>query len=297
MPITTPKAFLARYVDKEKHFTHVLNALFVPGVEKAGYKAILPTAGGSENIHYAIIQNLEKSDMVLCDMSCLNPNVFFEFGIRAALNKPVCIVKDRLVGKPPFDTGSLHYKEYNETLGAWESDAQIKMIADHLRETKEKSNGENALWKHFGMQTNAQAYAGDTGPDAKIDYLTMQVTSVQEQLDRVLRSNHIALEADSTARQLNTMHENTLCIMASGENKRLEEFARSLNSLQDITWIQIPPKQDDGHLKIHVGLWKNAPKSHLAITRAAMDCNIEIQGIFPGDDLSEPREGPWSQSP
>ena len=47
-----------------------------------------PTASGSDLIHAKIIKNLETADLVLCDMSALNPNVFFEFGMRTALNKP-----------------------------------------------------------------------------------------------------------------------------------------------------------------------------------------------------------------
>jgi len=50
-------------------------------------------------IHAEIIRNIENADLVLCDMSCLNPNVFFEFGIRTSLNKPVSVVKMRSLKK------------------------------------------------------------------------------------------------------------------------------------------------------------------------------------------------------
>lgn len=37
---------------------------------------------------------VEEADMVLCDMSRLNANVFFELGIRTALDRPAALVKD-----------------------------------------------------------------------------------------------------------------------------------------------------------------------------------------------------------
>jgi len=93
MPITTPPALVDRYGD-EHHFKHVLDCLFRPALERAKFRAIPPSAEGSDLIHAQIIKHLEQADIVLCDMTSLNANVFFELGIRTAVNKPVAIVKD-----------------------------------------------------------------------------------------------------------------------------------------------------------------------------------------------------------
>lgn len=183
MPITTPESYLNQYRDGTKHFKHVLECLFIPAVEKAGYEAIQPIAKGSDIIHAGIIKNIEQSDMVLCDMSCLNPNVFFEFGIRTALNKPICIVRDGLLMDVPFDTGILNHHTYLETLDSWEIDGEVADLATHLRESEDGSNGENTLWKVFGFRSKAEPYTGGTGPDAKIDYLTMQIDALSKQMD------------------------------------------------------------------------------------------------------------------
>ena len=82
MPITTPNAGLPDYQNDKDHFSHVLEYLLVPSIEKAGLEAIRPLATGGDVIHGVIIQNLESTDLVLCDMSTLNANVFFELGIR-----------------------------------------------------------------------------------------------------------------------------------------------------------------------------------------------------------------------
>ncbi|MFC1984259.1 hypothetical protein ACFLVO_04550, partial [Chloroflexota bacterium] len=93
---------------------------FIPAVEKAGYTPVPPQAKGADLIHAEIIKNLESANIVLCDMSSLSANVFFELGIRTALNKPVCIVKDELTPKVPFDTAILNYYEYKCALDPWE---------------------------------------------------------------------------------------------------------------------------------------------------------------------------------
>ena len=80
MPITTPEATVPRYGGDADHFEHVLDHLFVPAVERAGYEPIPPIAEGSDLIHARIITNLDEADLVLCDMSCLNPNVFLSLG-------------------------------------------------------------------------------------------------------------------------------------------------------------------------------------------------------------------------
>lgn len=189
MPITTPEPYLEKYRDGVEHFKHVLQCLFIPSVEKAGYEAIAPIAKGSDLIHAEIINNLEQSDLVLCDMSCLNPNVFFEFGIRTSLNKPVCVVKDEHTKRVPFDTGILNHLEYRSTIETWEIEKEIEKLAEHIRTSHERSKGENSLWKYFGLKSEARAYESETGTDAKLDYLTMQMESLRQQVGALDRKD------------------------------------------------------------------------------------------------------------
>ena len=89
MPITTPEHLVDQYKEDSDHFLHVLEHLFIPAVEKTGYTPVPPSATGSDLIQAEIISQLENADHVLCDISTLNPNVFFELGIRTAVEKPV----------------------------------------------------------------------------------------------------------------------------------------------------------------------------------------------------------------
>ncbi len=185
MPISTPKSMVTEYNDGAEHFEHVLKALFIPSVVKAGFKPIPPIAKGADLIHAGIVRNLETADLVLCDMSCLNPNVFFEFGIRTSLNKPVCVVKDELVKDVPFDAGILNHLEYQSDLAGWRIERERETIAKHIEESAERSKGENTLWKYFGMSTKASAYEAGAGSGNQLEYLTLQMESMREKIDRL----------------------------------------------------------------------------------------------------------------
>jgi hypothetical protein len=77
MPVTTPEALVPVYGKDSDHFTHVLEHLFVPALKRADCDAIRPIAQGADVIHAEIIKSLESADLVLCDISSLNPDVFF----------------------------------------------------------------------------------------------------------------------------------------------------------------------------------------------------------------------------
>src|SRR5262245_43856575 len=147
MPISTPDSFLASYLNDKDHFLHVLDHLFLPALKKIGLNPIPPVAKGSEVIQAEIIKNIEEADLVLCDMSTLNANVFFELGIRTAINKPVCMVKDDVTQKVPFDTLIVNYHTYISSLHAWTLERQIAEIAEHIQQSMKRSEGRNTLWK------------------------------------------------------------------------------------------------------------------------------------------------------
>jgi len=185
MPITVSPGMEDKYGDGPAHFDHVYDCLFKPSVEAAGYIPISPKATGSQNIQAGIIKNLDTADLVLCDMSSLNPNVFFEWGIRTSLNKPVCVVKDDLTKDVPFDVGTLQWEEYSSGLEAWEIKKECEKLTKHLQATVEKSGGGNELWKHFGLKEAAEAFKPEKGENTQLAYLAMQMETLQQKVDSI----------------------------------------------------------------------------------------------------------------
>lgn len=58
--------------------------------------------GSPSSISYDIVNHIIKSDLVIADVSDLNPNVFYELAIRNAIQKPVIVIKAE-DQKMPFD--------------------------------------------------------------------------------------------------------------------------------------------------------------------------------------------------
>ena len=146
----------------------------------AGFTPVTPVAEGADMIHARIIKNLETADLVLCDMTSLNPNVFFELGIRTALNKPACLVRDDLTRRIPFDLSVVNYHTYSSKLRPWDIDEQIRQLSDHIKKTVETHDNQNSLWRLFGLSTRASAPKGDGGEADKLEFLAMQFEALRK---------------------------------------------------------------------------------------------------------------------
>ncbi len=182
MPITTPKIFLPIYREDKDHFGHVLDCLFIPAIEKSNLKPIKPIAEGAELILGRTIKHIETSDFVLCDISTLNPNVFFELGVRSALNKPLCLVKDEFIKNIPFDTTGINHHTYKSSLPSWEIQEEIDQLSKHITKSIKTSNGINELWKHFGLSSIAYPAKEKGSVEDRLDYLTLQIESLKEDI-------------------------------------------------------------------------------------------------------------------
>lgn len=184
MPITTPPEYIERYSGRDDHFTLVLNEILLPAIIKANYDPIEPITKGSDVIHAHIIKNLESADIVLCDVSIFNPNVFYELGIRTALNKPVCIVGDDLVIKIPFDTSIINICYYSHEMFSYTQRKDVQKISEHLLNTYKNSPDENALWKYFGITNIAEPFNLKEGKGTDIEFIKLQLNKISNLLSQ-----------------------------------------------------------------------------------------------------------------
>ncbi len=176
MPISTPDSYAERLADQE-HFSHVLEHLFCPALQRLGFRVIPPSAAGADVIHAEIIRNLEQADLVLCDLSSLNPNVFFELGIRTALDRPVVLVKDSDTAGLPFDLAAVNTHSYNPVLRPWFIAEEIPKLAAHIQSaTKDDLRQGNSMWRYFGLTKPASPSALPDNPvEAKLDIILKEL--------------------------------------------------------------------------------------------------------------------------
>lgn len=184
MPVSTPKGVIDQYGGDSDHFAHVLDHLFFPAIESVGFAPLAPRAAGSDLIQAGIIKQLEEADLVLCDMSTLNANVFFELGIRTALDRPVCLVRDDKTGGVPFDTGVINHHVYDSSLSAWVLEKEKEALANHLLASLNRSERQNTMWKYFGVTTRAHAATQGVGQGDKLDVIIELLQSATPSLGR-----------------------------------------------------------------------------------------------------------------
>jgi len=197
MPISTPDNLVDLYDGDTSHFDKVLEHVFTPAVMAAGFTPIPPIAKGADIIHAEIIKKLEEADMVLCDMSIFNPNVFYELGIRTARNKPVCLVKDDMTKKIPFDTAIINCHDYKAVPKFVEIEEEIELLTKHIYECVEGSGGTNTMWRRFGITAGISTpLGGDVGIKEYFDILT-------KKLDQLLESEATSLRLSAESDFIN----------------------------------------------------------------------------------------------
>jgi hypothetical protein len=178
MPITTPLEVMDKYHNDPIHFIRIARHVFKPAVEAAGFEFLAPASTSSEIIPAEIIANLEKADLVLCDISHWNANVFFELGIRVALDRPVVMVKDSLTDKIPFDTAMLNCYTYDCSLDITCVEAEVPNLAEHVRNAKGQT--QNALWRYFGITQRAERSDPGNPEDAKLDLILARLATMEQ---------------------------------------------------------------------------------------------------------------------
>jgi len=150
MPITTPEHLVPQYRNDPDHFGHLLDFLIRPALVAAGFEVVEPSMQQGEFIHAEVIKNLKQCDLVLCDVSIPNANVFMELGIRTVLDRPVALIRDEFAEKVPFAIQIIGHHVYKSDLVQWVVRDEIPKLSQFMKSVFEKSDNKNALWQGLG---------------------------------------------------------------------------------------------------------------------------------------------------
>jgi hypothetical protein len=106
--------------------------IYVPAIKEAGFEPVradeLFTTG---SVVEQIWEQIEKSKLLLADLSGKNPNVFYELGLAHAAKKPVVFTAAE-VNDVPFDLRHLRVIIYDIREPEWASRLKAS-VADYLR--------------------------------------------------------------------------------------------------------------------------------------------------------------------
>lgn len=95
-------------------FDDVFEFLIKPPLEQMQIEVIrcdkIPSAG---SIHRDMLQHILRDDLAIVDITTLNPNVFYELGVRHALRRSGTILLRRKGTKSPFNIQGMKAFEYD----------------------------------------------------------------------------------------------------------------------------------------------------------------------------------------
>lgn len=134
------------------HWQDVLKIL-QEAITNAGYHAnLVSSSDDSGVIQKRIVQNLYDNEIVVCDVSCKNPNVMFELGMRLAFDKPTIIIIDDKTGYS-FDTAIIEHLTYPRDLRYGKiNEFKIKLKEKIIATIKKSTDDPNytTFLKQFG---------------------------------------------------------------------------------------------------------------------------------------------------
>ena len=98
-------------------FDEVYEQLIRPALEQAGFEVRRADELDLQNIMSAVIHGISSADLIIAEITALNPNVMYELGIAHALNKPVVMLTQD-IAQVPFDLRSYRVITYSARFSA-----------------------------------------------------------------------------------------------------------------------------------------------------------------------------------
>lgn len=146
-------------------------------------------------IHKRIVQGLYNSDIVICDVSCKNPNVMFELGMRLAFDKPTIIIKDDQTDYS-FDTSGIEHVTYPRDLRfkkiiEFKSILAVKTTATY--EDSISNSGHSTFLKSFGEFKAVTINSTEVSPN---EMMLELLTELQTDISELKRNSNFKITND-----------------------------------------------------------------------------------------------------
>jgi hypothetical protein len=135
MPDHDLSAFVIMAFDPE--FEAIYTDLVKPSLEQAGYEVTrADSIMSQQNILKDIIRNIASSDLIIAELTALNPNVFYELGIAHALRRKTVLLTQS-IDDLPFDLRSYRVIAYSTRFD------EIGKLRDTLARIAEKAKSDS----------------------------------------------------------------------------------------------------------------------------------------------------------
>jgi O-acetyl-ADP-ribose deacetylase (regulator of RNase III) len=162
----------------EVDFDYVYHNLIEKAVEELGIDCercdeIIDTG----SIHFKMFHGIFEADVAVVDITSLNANVFYELGIRHALNKHVTLIISKAGTNPPFNIRDLNTLPYSTDTVEEINKAKV-MIQEHIKNGLDKLKTDSFV--HLVLD-NLKVERKST-PIKKTDFYSYEIKGIPEKL-------------------------------------------------------------------------------------------------------------------
>lgn len=168
--------------EQKKRFDGVYRGIIVPAVQDAGYEAIREDISATPgSIPKSIIKKLAEAEMVIADLSGINPNVFYELGIRHVLSKSGTVLIINKGETIPFDNASHRVIQYTNELADLD-DIHQQIVTAIVNRENNIDNADNIVHDTFPqLPIDYKKYFDKDAQSSKIQELQMNVSKLTQE--------------------------------------------------------------------------------------------------------------------
>lgn len=205
----------------QQHWQEV-RGIIEDAIKAAEFTPLLVSdADDSGIIQHRIVQNIYDNEMIVCDVSCKNPNVMFELGMRLAFDKPTIIIMDNDTPYS-FDTAPIEHLTYPRNLNYYDILDFKEKLTQKIKATYESylNQTANTFLKNFGefRVASIEHREGEIN-----DVILSRLEYLSGQIDRINASIYIS-DSNIRVKQPKELLENYIhefCMMENVERSDL----------------------------------------------------------------------------
>jgi hypothetical protein len=205
----------------QQHWQEV-KGIIEDAIKAAEFTPLLVSdADDSGIIQHRIVQNIYDNEMIVCDVSCKNPNVMFELGMRLAFDKPTIIIMDNDTPYS-FDTAPIEHLTYPRNLNYYDILDFKEKLTQKIKATYESylNQTANTFLKNFGefRVASIEHREGEIN-----DVILSRLEYLSGQIDRINASIYTS-DSNIRVKQPNELLENYIHEFCMMENVKRSDL-------------------------------------------------------------------------
>lgn len=215
--------------EHKKRFDGVYRGIIVPAVREAGYEPVREDISATPgSIPKSIVTKLAEAEMVIADLTSINPNVFYELGVRHVFSKTGTVLIMNKGETIPFDNASYRVIQYTNELADLDDIHQQIVTAIRNRENTAETPDNIVHDTYPALPTNTVEYFSKDSLDERVARLQTQVTELSKEnkrLRKICLDRGISLEnsSESTTKSVKELIANArFALEKSGRSVMLQ---------------------------------------------------------------------------